>query len=234
MAATARVCSVPAVRFSSRLQLATSFIPQPSTRHSGSTRRGGRGGWAAAPPAMTADVRVVIRRHLPVVGPCGTGTRVVVAEDIALRRRPTRGLRGPGRVARALAEEVLPLVAHPPDRAAVAAARREICAHVAAACTDARVATGGVRVLVLVDTFAVAVVLPRPRTTAMWGRSGGAAVKQNASVADDGDEPCKGLETESGLAAAAGKEEQPRPIGVIWDGRPEPTVEKRFEGWLPW
>ncbi|KAF8731200.1 hypothetical protein HU200_016524 [Digitaria exilis] len=226
MAATARVCSVPAVRFSSRLQLATSFIPQPSTRHSGSSGRRG-GGSAAAPPAMTADVRVVIRRHFPVVG---GGTRVVVADDIALRRRPTRGLRGPGRVERALAEEVLPLVAHPADRAAVAAARREICAHVAAACADARVATGGVRVLVLVDTFAVAVVLRRPRVMMMMMP----CCKPTTTVANDGDEPCKGLETESGLAAAAGKEEQPRPIGVIGDGRPEPTVEKRFDGWLPW
>ncbi|PUZ40942.1 hypothetical protein GQ55_9G462800 [Panicum hallii var. hallii] len=214
MAAAARVAGFPAVRLASRLQLATSFFPQPSS----SARRGGRraGSAAGPPPALTADVRVVIRRHFP-----------KVAEDIALRRRPARGLRGPGRVERALADDVLPVVGHPFDRGAVAAAAGEICAHVAAACADPRVASGGVRVLVLVDTFACPVVLrPRPPCKPMWS---GAGVKNTVVKADD---PCAGLEPGSGLPAAAAKE-QPRPIGVIGGGRPEP-VEERFRGWVPW
>lgn len=52
----------------------------------------------APPPAMTADVRVVIRRHFPsvVAAPGGGRTRTVVekvAEDITLRRRPARAPR---------------------------------------------------------------------------------------------------------------------------------------------
>ena len=46
------------------------------------------------------------------------------------------------------------------------------------------------------------------------------------------DDPCAGLELGSELPAAAAKG-QPRPIGVIGGGRPEP-VEERFAGWLPW
>ncbi|KAG2541121.1 hypothetical protein PVAP13_9NG603200 [Panicum virgatum] len=116
-----------------------------------------------SPPAMSADVRIVIRRHFPVVGP-GGGTRIAekVAQDIALRRRPSRRLRLPESVGRALADEVLPLVAHPFDRGAVAAARDEICAHVAAACDDQRIVRGGARVLVLIDTFACPVVFRPP------------------------------------------------------------------------
>jgi len=112
---------------------------------------------------MTADVRVVIRRHFPVVG-SGGSTRIAekVAQDIALRRRPSRRLRLPESVGRALADEVLPLVAHPFDRGAVAAARDEICAHVAAACDDQRIGRGGARVLVLIDTFACPVVFRPP------------------------------------------------------------------------
>lgn len=107
-------------------------------------------------------MRIVIRRHFPVAGP-GGGARIAVkvAEDIALRRRPSRKLRGAESVERALAEEVLPLVAHPFDRRAVAASRKEICAHVAAACADPRIARGGAHVLVLIDTFACPVVFRR-------------------------------------------------------------------------
>ncbi|KAG2541152.1 hypothetical protein PVAP13_9NG607100 [Panicum virgatum] len=203
MAAAARVAGVPAVRLSSRLQLATSFFPQPRSSSSSARRGGGRRG--SSPPALSADVRVVIRRHFPVAG--ARGTRIVekVAEDIALRRRPARSLRGPDRVERALAEDVLPLVGHTFDRGAVVAASREICAHVAAACADPRVANGG----------------------PMWS---GAAVK-NVVIAR-ADDPCAGLELGSELPAAAAKG-QPRPIGVIGGGRPEP-VEERFAGWLPW
>uniref|UniRef100_K4ALT8 Uncharacterized protein n=1 Tax=Setaria italica TaxID=4555 RepID=K4ALT8_SETIT len=212
MAAAARVAGVPSVRLASRLQIAISFFPS-------STRRAGRrvGSAAGPPPALTADVRVVIRRHFPAVGPLGT--RIVVqkvSEDIALRRRPSRKLSEPDRVERALAQDVIPLVGHPFDRGAVVAASREICARVAVACADPRVAGAGVRVLVIVDTFAC----PVP---AMWS----GAVKNAIARADD---PCK--EPESGLPEAAAKE-QPRPVGVIGDTRPKP-VEERFEGWLPW
>ena len=124
---------VPAVRLSSRLQLATTFGVEPSP----SSRRGARRG---PPPAMTADVRVVIRRHFPVVGPGGTRIAEKVAQDIALRRRPSRRLRLPESVGRALADEVLPLVAHPFDRGAVVAGMKPICARVGAACAEQRVA----------------------------------------------------------------------------------------------
>jgi hypothetical protein len=137
---------VPAVRLSSRLQLATTYGAEPASL-SGRSARG-------PPPALTADVRVVIRRHFPVVGPGGARVAGKVAADIALRRRPSRALRGAGCVERALADEVLLLVAHPFDRGAVVGARKEICARVAAACGDPRIAAGGARVLVLVDTFA--------------------------------------------------------------------------------
>ncbi|CAN6295275.1 unnamed protein product [Urochloa humidicola] len=240
--AAARVAGVPAVRLSSRLQLAVSFIPQQppassSTTHRGGRRRRGRSA-AGAPAAQTADVRVVIRRHFPVAGPRG-GARIVqeVAEDIALRSRPARELGAPSRVARALTEDVLPLVAHPFDRGAVAAAGAEICARVAAACADERVdAGGGVRVLVLVDTFACPVVpLRRPRPPpcnkpVMW--SGGAAGVKDAIARAD--EPCTGLDldrAESGLPAV---KERPRHVGVIGDRRLPKPVDERFQGWLPW
>ena len=150
---------VPAVRLSSRLQLATAFGAEPAP----SSRRGDRRGSRGPPPVMTADVRVVVRTHFPVVGPGGR-TRIAekVAQDIALRRRPSRRLRLPESVGRALADEVLPLVAHPFDRGAVAAAREEICAHVAAACDDQRIGRGGTRVLVLIDTFACPVLFRPP------------------------------------------------------------------------
>ena len=140
---------VPPVRLSSRLQLATTYGAEPASL-SGRSARG-------PPPALTADVRVVIRRHFPVVGP-GGGTRIAekVAQDIALRRRPSRTLRGAGSVERALADEVLPQVARPFDRGAVVRARKEISAG------DPRIARGGARVLVLVDTFACPVLFRPP------------------------------------------------------------------------
>jgi hypothetical protein len=173
---------------------------------------------------------VVIRRHFPAVGPLGTRIVQKVSEDIALRRRPSRELREPDRVGRALAEDVIPLVGHPFDRGAVVAASREISARVAAACADPRVGGAGVRVLVIVDTFACPVVLrPRPppcKPPAMWTAG---TVENVITRAED---PCTGLELESGLPEAAAME-QPRHVGVIGDTRPKP-VEARFEGWLPW
>ena len=228
MAAAARVAGVPAVRLASRLQLATSFFPQPRSSSSSARRGGGRRG--SSPPALSADVRVVIRRHFPVAGPRGTRVVQKVAGDIALRRRPSRGLRGPDRVKRALAEDVLPRVTHPFDRGAVVAASGENCAHVAAACADARVASSGVRILVLVDTFACPVVFrPRPPCKPVWS---GAVVKNKNVMIARADDTCAGLEPGSGLPTAAAKE-QPRSIGVIGGGLPEP-LEERFQGWLPW
>jgi hypothetical protein len=114
---------------------------------------------------MMADVRVVVRQHFPVVvaGPAGRTSRIAetISEDIALRRRTSRKLRQPEYVERALAEDVLPLVRHDLDREAVAAAAMEIRAYGSAACADLRLAHGGVRVLVLVDTFACPVVFRR-------------------------------------------------------------------------
>jgi hypothetical protein len=151
----------PAARLSSRVQLAVFFTgDSPSS----SSRRGdgGRHGLKGPLPALTAEVRVVIRRHFPVGGPCGTRMVETVAEDIALRRRPSRALREPESVDRALAMDVLPHVRHPFDRGAVVAAGKKICAHVAAACAHPRIGHGGAHVLVLIDTMACPVVLRRP------------------------------------------------------------------------
>ncbi|KAL6644994.1 hypothetical protein ACP70R_016602 [Stipagrostis hirtigluma subsp. patula] len=218
-----RAAGVPAVRLDSRLHLATFF---PSSSPSLSSRRGARHGSAGPPPALTADVRVVIRRHFPVVGPCGT--RIVakkVAEDIVLRRRPSRKLRGTEDVERALAEEVLPRVAHPFDRGAVVASRKEICARVAAACADARIAHGGAHVLVLIDTFARPVVLrlPPPCKTTTQG-----VVRAPKSFAVRPAGTCIDMDSKSSPPAKKSK-----PIGVIGDGRPKPT-EERSKGWVPW
>ena len=167
---------------------------------------------------MSADVRVVIRRHFPVAGPRGTRVVQKVAGDIALRRRPSRGLRGPDRVKRALAEDVLPRVTHLFDRGAVVAASGEICARVAAACASW-----------FWWTHSRAPVLFRPGPPYKLMRSGVAVVKDAVARAGD---PDAGSEPGSGLPAAAAKE-QPRHIGVIGGSRPDP-VEKRFQGWLPW
>jgi hypothetical protein len=150
------------VHVSSRLQLASTYF-SCSDRGGHMYRR--RGSAPGPPPAMMADVRVVVRQHFPVVvaGPAGRTTRIAetVSDDIALRRRTSRKLRQPEYVKRALAEDVLPLVRHDFDRDAVAAAGMEISAYVSAACADVRLAQGGVHVLVLVDTFACPVLFRR-------------------------------------------------------------------------
>jgi hypothetical protein len=150
------------VHVSSRLQLSSTYFPC-SDRGGHMYRR--RGSAPGPPPALMADVRVVVRQHFPVVvaGPAGRTTRIAetVSEDIALRRRTSRKLRQPGYVERALAEDVLPLVRHDFDREAVAAAAMEISAYVSAACADLRLAHDGVHVLALVDTFACPVVFRR-------------------------------------------------------------------------
>ncbi|KAK3147381.1 hypothetical protein QOZ80_3BG0281690 [Eleusine coracana subsp. coracana] len=231
----------PAVRVSSRLQLATTFFPCSSDQ--GSHRRRRRQGSAAAgpPPAMTADVRVVIRRHFPgitVAGPDGAGgTRTVVqkvAEDIALRRRPSRVLRDPEQVDRALAEDVLPLVRHKFDRDAVVGASKEICAHVSAACADARLAHGGVHVLVLVDTLACLgtvlrrAAVPPPPLCKLMMRIGAAPIKSFAVTKKSSG----GIEKESGMVPPPAKKKSSG--GVIGDARPKTVEEERFKGWLPW
>uniref|UniRef100_J3LCW8 Uncharacterized protein n=1 Tax=Oryza brachyantha TaxID=4533 RepID=J3LCW8_ORYBR len=107
-----------------------------------------------------ADVRVVVRRRFSA---CPKGVIVEkVADDIAVRRQPSRQLRTPESVERVLAERVLPFIQHPFDRRAVAAASKQICAYVSGACADPRLAHHGVRVLVLVDTFACVTLLILP------------------------------------------------------------------------
>ncbi|PVH31491.1 hypothetical protein PAHAL_9G158800 [Panicum hallii] len=204
---------VPAVRLSSRLQLATTFGAEPAP----SSRRGSRG----PPPAMTADVRVVVRRHFPVVGPGGTRIAEKVAADIALRRRQSRRLRLPESVERALADEVLPLVAHPFDRGAVVAARNEICMHVAAACDDQRIVRGGARVHVLIDTFACPVVFRSPPCKPASQRVVRAPGNLVAPAA-----------TQSMDSEITVPTKKPNPYGVIGDRRPKPVVEEmpKLEG----
>ncbi|KAL6644995.1 hypothetical protein ACP70R_016603 [Stipagrostis hirtigluma subsp. patula] len=207
---------VPAVRLSSRLQVAT-FFAEPSA-----ASRGSRPGSTRPPPALTVDVRVVVRRHFPVVGPCGTRIVEKVAEDIALRRRPSRKLRGTERVEQAIAEEVLPRVAHPFDRGAVVAATKEICARVAAACADPRIAHAGAHVLVLIDTFACPVVFrPAPPRKPPQG-----VVSAPKSVIVKTGNPC--MDLDSSLPA-----KKPESVGVIGDQRPKP-VDEMFKGWVPW
>jgi hypothetical protein len=175
------------------------------------------------------DVRIIIRRHFPVrVGPGRTRIIEKVAEDIDLRRRPSRKLRGPERVERALAEGVLPRVEHPFDRGAVVAASKDICAHVSTACADPRLAEGGAHVLVLIDTFACPVVFRPPPQCELMMRNASAPKSFVERMAN----PC--MDVESRLPA-----KEPRwPISVIGDGKhkpvEEPCVEERFDGWLPW
>ncbi|KAG0551305.1 hypothetical protein BDA96_01G411900 [Sorghum bicolor] len=220
---------VPAVRLASRLQLAT-FFATDSTSPSNRCRRQQAGSRRRQAPALTADVRVVIRRHFPVVV-VGGGTRIAVevAEDIALRRRPSRKLRGAESVERALAQEVLPLVAHPFDRGAVAASRKQICAHVAAACADPRIARCGAHVLVLIDTFACPVVfrrLPVPLPPKPMKAVVACAPK---SFVVTSAKPCCMEELESDVPVPGKK-----PVGVVGDRRPKPVVEERYKGWVPW
>uniref|UniRef100_J3LML6 Uncharacterized protein n=1 Tax=Oryza brachyantha TaxID=4533 RepID=J3LML6_ORYBR len=142
---------IPAVRVGTQLHLTATY-----------SGPGGRRGSAGPPPALMADVRVVVRRHFP-VGPKGVIIEKV-ADDIAVRRQPSRKLRTPESVERVLAERVLPFVEHPFDRRAVAVASKQICEYVSGACADPRLAHRGVRVLVLVDTFACGtLLLPVPR-----------------------------------------------------------------------
>jgi len=218
---------VPAVRLASRLQVATFFATDSTTSSSNRSGRQQAGSRRHQPPALAADVRIVIRRHFPVVSPGGgTLIAVKVAEDIALRRRPSRKLRGAESVERALAEEVLPLVAHPFDRGAVVASRKEICAHVAAACADPRIAQGGAHVLVLIDTFACPVVFlrlplpPKPMKTVV------ACAPNNFVVTSV--KPCM-EELESVVPVP-----EKKPVGVIGDRKPKPVVEERYKGWVPW
>jgi hypothetical protein len=169
------------------------------------------------------DVRVIIRRHFPI----GQGSQMAqkVANDIVLRRQQARKLRLPGRVERALAEDVLPLVDHPFDRDAVVAATEKISKYVAGACSDPRLAMGGATVLLLLDTFACPVLLrPRMRISFCPAKHAVVAMRTNAST-----------KTEYGIATDA---EKTRPIGVIGDGRHKQVddgeVEERWKGWTPW
>ncbi|KAF8731209.1 hypothetical protein HU200_016533 [Digitaria exilis] len=221
--------------------IATYAADSPPSSSRRSARRGSKG---QHPPALTVDVRVVIRRHFPVVavvpggGGGGGGTRRIaekVAADIALRRRPSRKLREPESVERALAEEVLPLVSHPFDRGAVAAAGKEISARVAAACVDPRVARGGARVLVIVDTFACPVVAlrrrPPPPLLKLVPRRNVACCAPEGNCFVAGTETqLLDLELETKIPA-----KKPNPYGVIGDRRPKPAVEEgsKLEGWTP-
>ncbi|KAF8683969.1 hypothetical protein HU200_044918 [Digitaria exilis] len=225
---------VPSVRLSSRLQMIATYAADSapsSSRHS--ARRGQH------PPALTVDVRVVIRRHFPVVavGPAGSTRRIAekVAADIALRRRPSRKLREPESVERALAEEVLPLVSHPFDRGAMAAASKKISARVAAACVDPPVARGGARVLVIVDTFACPVVAlrrrPPPPLLKLVPRRNVACCAPEGNCFVAGTETQRlDLELETKMPA-----KKPNPYGVIGDRRSKPAVEEgsKLEGWTP-
>ncbi|OEL12928.1 hypothetical protein BAE44_0026053 [Dichanthelium oligosanthes] len=202
---------VPAVRLGSRLQLSTTFAAESASR-----RRSARRSSSGPPPALTVDVRVVVRRHFPVAVPGGTRIAEKVAEDIALRRRPSRKLRGPESVERALDDEVLPLVAHRFDRGAVAGARKEICAHVAAACDDPRIARGGASVLVLIDTFACPVVL-RPPPHCKPVPQGVACAPENLVART----ATQCVDSETTVPA-----KKVNPYGVIGDRRPKPVVEE--------
>ncbi|CAM0951836.1 unnamed protein product [Alopecurus aequalis] len=218
------LAGVPAVRLSKRLQLAAFFPP---------SGRGGRRR-SAPTPALMVDVRVVIRRHFPI----SPGSRIVVqevAEDIVLRRQHARKLRLPERVERALAADVLPLVEHPFDRGAVVASTEKICEYVARVCADPRLAKGGARVLVLLDTFACPAFLrPLPRKPMRIPPAKHAVVTMRTNAC---------TKTESGIVAAAAvvPAEKERPIGVIGDGQPKQVddmfkggAEERWKGWLPW
>ncbi|KAF0909736.1 hypothetical protein E2562_000073 [Oryza meyeriana var. granulata] len=230
-----RLLCLPAVRVGSRLHLASVFS-RPGGRRRGS---------AASPPALMADVRVVIRRHFPV------GLKGVVVEkvsdDIALRRQPSRKLRTPERVARALAEQVLPFVEHPIDLRAVAIASKQICAYVSAACSDPRLADGGVQVLVLLDTFACPTLLrPAPRdkqstdlrvvarTCPCLEIDLGSRKPSFARLADSSEHgafvrtcPCMDTVVRSKKTTSS--------VGIIGDGRRKAVHDvDQPKGWVPW
>ncbi|KAL5209142.1 hypothetical protein ABZP36_004765 [Zizania latifolia] len=229
---------VPAVRVGSSLHLA-SFFSTPGRRR----------GSARSPPELMADVRVVIRRHFPV----GSKGLIVerVADDIALRRQPSRKLRRPECVESALAEHVLPFVQHPIDRRAVASASKQICEYVSRACADPRLANTGVQVLVLLDTFACPTLLrpaPRKQSTTDTCPEFGVAVRtcpcmdidqeskqpelcMSPTLAERGDilRTCRCMEI--GVKSM----EPPRSVGTIGDGRPAKAGGvDRLQGWVPW
>uniref|UniRef100_A0A0D9VTC8 Uncharacterized protein n=1 Tax=Leersia perrieri TaxID=77586 RepID=A0A0D9VTC8_9ORYZ len=209
---------LPAVRVGSRLHLASVF-----SRPAGCQRRGSGG---SPPAALMADVRVVIRRHFP-VGPKGVIVEKV-SDDIALRRQPSRRLRTPERVERALAEQVLPFVEHPIDLRAVAIASKQICAYVSAACSDPRLANGGVQVLILLDTFACPTLLPAaaPRKQ---GAELGVAVrtcpcleitnKQSSHCSADSAEHGGVVRSFPCMEVGVGSKKKTSSVGVIGDGR---------------
>ncbi|KAG8051556.1 hypothetical protein GUJ93_ZPchr0001g30486 [Zizania palustris] len=213
-----RLPGVPVVRVGSSLHLAASFFPTP----------GGRRGSARSPPALMADVRIVIRRNFP-VGPMGPIVERVDV-DIALRRQQSRKLRCPERVERALAEHVVPFVKHSFDRRAVAIASKDICRYVSEACADPRLADGGVQVLILLDTFACPTLLrpaPRPRNGEHYSTGSpefGVAVRT-----------CPCMETGRFMKIGVKSKEQQRAIGTIGDGLPAKAGGvDRLEGWVPW
>ncbi|KAG8063551.1 hypothetical protein GUJ93_ZPchr0003g17065 [Zizania palustris] len=217
---------LPVVRVGRRLQLASTF----------STPGGRRRGSAGPPPALMADVRVVVRRHFP-VGPKGVIIEKV-ADDIALRRQPSRKLRRPELVERALAEHVLPFIGHPIDRSAVAIAIKEISAYVSKACADPRLATGGVQVLVLLDTFAFPTLLrPSPRKQSRDDSlEFGVAMrtcpcKENAPATKKPSLSCWCMEFGAGSRKASS-------VGTIGDGRRKQVVgeeDQKLElGWSLW
>ncbi|KAG8096473.1 hypothetical protein GUJ93_ZPchr0013g36662 [Zizania palustris] len=202
-----RLPVVPAIRVRSSLYLAT-FFSTPGRRR----------GSARSPPALMADVRVVIRRHFP-IGPNGLIVKKVT-DDIALRRQQSRKLRSPECVERALAEHVLPFVEHPIDRHTLAIKSKQICEYVSGVCADPRLANAGVQILVLVDTFTCRTLLrPAPR-------------KQSTTDSPDFDvavRTCRCMEI------GVKSKEPPRSVGIIGDGRPaEACGVDRLQGWLPW
>ncbi|KQK21901.1 hypothetical protein BRADI_1g63837v3 [Brachypodium distachyon] len=227
-----RLPGVPVVRLSNRLHL-VAFFPS-------SSRGGGRRGSAGSPPALMADVRVVIRGHFP----AGPANRIVVdkvAKDISLRRQPSRKLRRPERVERALAADVLPLLEHPFDRNAVVAAGKEISAYVSGACADPRIAKSGVQILVVLDTFATPMIrVPRKLVEMQSGEAreklaarttkpcleleAAVPAKKLRSFCAIGDEARPAVDAKTGWSAA---------VGTIGDRRPK-LQEERFKGWLPW
>uniref|UniRef100_A0A0D9VTH8 Uncharacterized protein n=1 Tax=Leersia perrieri TaxID=77586 RepID=A0A0D9VTH8_9ORYZ len=229
-----RLPCVPPVRVGSRCQLAYVFS-SPSCRRQ-------RVSAVSPPAALMVDVRVVIRRHFP-VRPKGMIVEKV-SDDIALRRQPSRRLRTPERVERALAEQVLPFVEHPIDLRAVVIASKQICAYVSAACSDPRLADGGVRVLVLLDTFACPTLLPAAAPRKQGAELGVAVrtcpcleINKKPSLACATDSAGNGgvvrnfpfMETEVGS-----KKTRPS-VGVIGDGRRKVVQDvDQPKGWVPW
>ncbi|KAL5209925.1 hypothetical protein ABZP36_005548 [Zizania latifolia] len=208
---------------------------------------GRRRGSARSPPALMADVRVIIRRHFP-VGPKGLIVERL-ADDIALRRQPSRKLRRPECVERALAEHVLPFVEHPIDRRTVAIASKQICEYVSRACADPRLANAGVQVLVLLDTFACPTLLrPAPQKQSTTDTPEfGVAVRTCPCM--DIDLESKQPELTSPTSAERGdilrtcrcmeigvKSKEPlKSVGTIGDGRPAKAGGvDLLQGWVPW